>query len=58
MDSARKPAESETETVKFPKAIRHRKAECKIYGKKRHYAFYRVACYGTGRRRVDIGKTL
>jgi integrase len=38
--------------VKFPKVIRHRKAECKIYGKKPHYPFYRVAWYVTGRRRI------
>ncbi len=38
--------------MKFPKVIRHRKAECKIYGKKPHYPFYRVAWYVTGQRRV------
>jgi integrase len=38
--------------VKFPKIIRHRKAECKIYGKKPHYPFYRVAWYVTGQRRM------
>jgi integrase len=38
--------------VKFPKTIRHRKAECKIYGKKPDYPFYRVAWYVTGQRRV------
>jgi integrase len=38
--------------VKFPKVIRHRKAECKIYGKKPHYPFYRVAWYVSGQRRV------
>jgi integrase len=38
--------------VKFPKVIRHRKAECKIYGKKPDYPFYRVAWYVTGQRRV------
>jgi integrase len=38
--------------VKFPKVIRHRKGECKIYGKKPDYPFYRVAWYVTGQRRV------
>jgi site-specific recombinase XerD len=38
--------------VKFPKIVRHRKAECKIYGKKSDYPFYRVAWYVTGQRRV------
>lgn len=38
--------------MKFPKTIRHRKAECKIYGKKPDYPFYRVAWYVTGQRRV------
>jgi integrase len=38
--------------VKFPKIIRHRKGECKIYGKKPHYPFYRVAWYVNGQRRV------
>lgn len=32
--------------------MRHRKAECKIYGKKPDYPFYRVAWYVTGQRRV------
>jgi integrase len=53
-DSAQNAAESEIEpaAVKFPKVIRHRKAECKIYGKKPDYPFYRVAWYVTGQRRV------
>jgi len=38
--------------VRFPKVIRFRKAECKIYGKKPHYPFYRVAWYVTGQRRI------
>jgi hypothetical protein len=42
-DSAQIPGESETEAVQFPKIIGHRKAECKIYGKKPDYPFYRVA---------------
>lgn len=51
-DSAQNTVESESEAVKFPKVIRHRKAECKIYGKKPHYPFYRVAWYVTGQRRI------
>jgi integrase len=39
--------------VKFPKVIRHRKAEAKIYGKSNRYPFYRVAHYATdGKRRI------
>jgi hypothetical protein len=38
--------------MKFPRVIRHRKAECKIYGKKPNYPFYRVSWYVTGQRRV------
>jgi integrase len=38
--------------VKFPKVIRHRKAECKIYGKKPNYPFYRAAWYVNGQRRI------
>jgi integrase len=50
-DSAQNPAESEAKAVKFPKVIRHRKAEVTIYGKKPHYPFYRVAYYDTARKR-------
>jgi integrase len=39
--------------VKFPKVIRHRKAEAKIYGKSKRYPFYRVAHYAAdGKRRI------
>ena len=38
--------------MKFPRTIRHREAECKIYGKKPDYPFYRVAWYVTGQRWV------
>ena len=38
--------------MKFPRTIRHRKGECKIYGKKPNYPFYRVAWYVNGQRRV------
>ena len=54
-NSAKKPAESEAgneQPVRFPKTIRFRKAECKIYGKKPDYPFYRVAWYAAGHRRV------
>jgi integrase len=43
--------------VKFPKVIRHRKAECKIYGKAEHYAFYRVAWRAGGQRRMKNFRT-
>ncbi len=51
-DSAQNAPEFELGAVKFPKVIRHRKAECKIYGKKPDYPFYRVAWYVTGQRRI------
>ncbi len=38
--------------MKFPKTVRHRKAECKIYGRKPDYPFYRVAWYVNGQRKV------
>jgi integrase len=36
--------------VRFPKVIRHRKAEVTIYGRKKAYPFYRVAWRANGRR--------
>src|SRR5207247_1844862 len=33
--------------------IRHRKAECKIYGKSKSYPFYRVCGYVAGKRRME-----
>ncbi|MBI3416480.1 MAG: hypothetical protein HY043_14385 [Verrucomicrobia bacterium] len=38
--------------MKFPKVIRHRRIEAKIYGKSRSYPFYRLAYYVTGTRRI------
>ena len=36
--------------MKFPKVIRHRKAEVTIYGKKKNYPFYRIAYRLAGKR--------
>jgi len=36
--------------MKFPKVIRHRKAEVTIYGKKPNYQFYRIAYRVAGKR--------
>jgi len=49
---AQNAAESERGNVKFPKTVRYRKAECKIYGKSKHYPFYRVCGYVAGKRRM------
>jgi hypothetical protein len=38
--------------MRFPLVIRHRKAEVRIYGKSKNYAFYRVAAYVGGKRRM------
>jgi len=38
--------------VKFPKVIRHRKAEVTIYGGKEAYPFYRLAYRVNGQRRM------
>jgi hypothetical protein len=38
--------------MKFPKVIRHRKAEVTIYGKKANYAFYRIAYRVAGKRQL------
>lgn len=52
-DPAQNTGESEAKRVKFPKVIRHRKAEATIYGKKPDYQFYRVAYYdATHKRRM------
>ena len=45
-------AESEPPKMKFPKVIRHRKAEVTIYGKKANYAFYRIAYRVAGKRQL------
>ena len=49
---AQNAAVSERENVRFPKTVRHRRAECKIYGKSKHYPFYRVCGYVAGKRRM------
>ena len=38
-DSAQIPAESESQNVRFPKVIRHRKSEVTVYGRKKSYGF-------------------
>ncbi|MEO5803870.1 MAG: tyrosine-type recombinase/integrase [Verrucomicrobiota bacterium] len=38
--------------MKFPKVIKHRKAEVTIYGKKKSYPFYRLAYRVNGKRRM------
>jgi hypothetical protein len=38
--------------MKFPKVIRHRKAEVTIYGKKPNYPFYRIAYRVAGKRHL------
>ena len=38
--------------MRFPKTVRYRWAECKIYGKSKHYPFYRVCGYVAGTRRM------
>jgi hypothetical protein len=40
--------ESSGPKMKFPKVIRHRKAEVTIYGKKKNYQCYRIACRQLG----------
>ena len=51
-DFAQIVAESESQKMKFPKVIRHRKAEVTIYGKKKAYPFYRLAYRVNGKRRM------
>jgi integrase len=52
-DSAQILAESESRKMKFPKVIRHRKAEVTIYGKRKAYPFYRLAYRVNGQRRMN-----
>ena len=49
-NSAQILAGSESPKMKFPKVIRHRKAEVTIYGKKANYPFYRIAYRSGGKR--------
>ena len=51
-NSAQILAESEPPKMKFPKVIRHRKAEVTIYGKKPKYSFYRIAYRAGGKRHL------
>ena len=51
-DSAQILPEPEPPKMKFPKVIRHRKAEVTIYGKKKNYAFYRIAYRADGKRHL------
>src|SRR5947209_2885277 len=51
-DSAQKPAESESQKVKLPKVIRHRRAEVTIYSRKESYPFYRLAYRVNGQRQM------
>lgn len=38
--------------MRFPKVIRHRKAEVTIYGKKKNYPFYSIAYRADGKRQL------
>ena len=38
--------------MRFPKTVRFRKVEAKIYGKSKAYPFYRVCGYVAGKRRM------
>ena len=50
---AQNPQESETPKMRFPRIIRHRKAEVTIYGKKKNYPFYRIAYRIAGKRKME-----
>ena len=54
LDSRTDPAQilpaSDAPKMKFPKVIRHRKAEVTIYSKKPNYPFYRIAYRIAGKR--------
>ena len=50
--------ESEEQSVKFPKRIKHRnKLLATIYGKSKAYPFYRVCAYVAGKRRMTSYRT-
>jgi hypothetical protein len=51
-DSAPILAKSEQPEMRFPKVIRHRKAEVTIYDKKPNYAFYRISYRSGGKRHL------
>jgi len=52
-DSAQKTAESETQKLRFPITVKHRKAEARICGKTKAYPFYRVCAYVAGKRKMS-----
>ena len=56
-DSAQNPPDSESGHLKFPRVIRHRRAEVTIYGKKESYPFYRIAYRASGKRRMESFRT-
>ena len=43
--------------MRFPKTIKHRKAEATIYGRSKSYPFYRVAYHVDGHRRMKSFST-
>ncbi len=51
-NSAQIPQELTTPKMRFPKIIRHQKAEVKIYGKQKNYPFYRIVYRADGRRQM------
>jgi hypothetical protein len=52
-DSAQESQESDEESVKWPKRIKHRgKVLASIYRKTKNYPFYRLAYYSAGQRRL------
>ena len=50
-------AGSTSPKVKFPKIIRHRKADAIIYGTTKNYSFYRVVYRANGVRRMKSLQT-
>jgi integrase len=52
-DSAQISEELTTPKMRFPKVIRHQKAEVTIYGKKKNYPFYRIIYRADGKRRMQ-----
>ena len=56
-DPAQFSAQSDSRKMRFPKTIKYRRFEAKIYGKSQNYSFYRVAYYTAGKRHVRNFKT-
>ena len=52
-NSAQISEELTTPKMRFPKIIRHQKAEVTIYGKKKNYPFYRIIYRADGKRRMQ-----